>query len=129
MDRRRPDLHQIYRDYIACLNARDYDKLVTFVDQNVEHNGNRLRSRGYVQLIKDSYAKYPWLHFNIALLVVDQGQEIVSARLLLRGDQSEEEEMETDVEKENVFYQFRNGRITKVWSMLDGFEKADTPKS
>jgi predicted ester cyclase len=129
MDRRQPDLQRIYHDYIACLNAQDYDKLPSFLDADVEHNGKRLGIEGYVQLIKKSYAEYPWLHYNILLAVDDPVHQIVSARLILRGDGYDKSFEPHDVEREHVWYHFVDGKIRRVLSMLDGFETADTIKS
>ena len=36
------DLSEIYRDYIACLNAQDWPKLAWFVDDDVHYNGRRV---------------------------------------------------------------------------------------
>lgn len=38
----RDELAAVYRDYIACLNRRDWAVLGRFVDDGVRHNG-RLR--------------------------------------------------------------------------------------
>jgi predicted ester cyclase len=126
---RSPNLRKIYKDYINCLNDKDYDKLPSFLAEDVEHNGKHLGSAGYVQLIKDSYAKYPWLHYNVALLAVDETDQIVSARLILRGDNYRQSFEPHDVEREHVWYHFVDGKIRRVLSMLDGFEKADAIKS
>ena len=36
------DLSDVYRDYIACLNRKDWPKLGQFVDDDVIHNGRRV---------------------------------------------------------------------------------------
>ena len=111
-------LRAIYTDYIACLNARNYDGVSRFVNKDAVHNGRQQGVTGYTQMIKESYESYPWLHFNIVMLVVDEKEESVASRLVLKGEGS----AVWDGPRENVFYQFRDGKISEVWSMLEGFE-------
>jgi predicted ester cyclase len=39
------DLSDIYRDYIACLNEQDWQKLEQFVHDEVRYNGQQIDSR------------------------------------------------------------------------------------
>ena len=105
-------------EYVACLNARSYENISRFVADNVIHNGKELGRAGYIQLIKDSFETYPWLHFNIGLLVVDQTQQTIAARIILKGTDPDA----TDAPREHIFYKFQDGKISEAWSMLDGFD-------
>lgn len=115
-------LADIYRDYIACLNAQDWPRLVKFVDDDVHHNGRRLGLSGYREMLERDYEDIPDLRFAIALLVCDPPH--VAARLAFdvspRGNF-----LGLDINgrrvsfTENVFYAFRDGKIAEVWSVID----------
>lgn len=105
-------------DYVACLNKKAYDDISKFVDDAVIHNGRELGASGYKQLIKDSFETYRWLHFNVGLLAVDEAEQTVASRLILKGTDPEAR----DVPTEHVFYKFRNRKIVEVWSLLDDFD-------
>ena len=115
-------LADIYRDYIACLNAQDWPRLVKFVDDDVHHNGRRLGLSGYREMLERDYEDIPDLRFAIALLVCDPPH--VTARLAFdvspRGNF-----LGLDINgrrvsfTENVFYAFRDGKIAEVWSVID----------
>ena len=119
---RKDDLADIYRDYIACLNAQDWPRLVKFVDDDVHHNGRRLGLSGYREMLERDYEDIPDLQFAIALLVCDPPH--VAARLAFhvspRGNF-----LGLDINgrrvsfTENVFYAFRDGNIVEVWSIID----------
>ena len=119
---RKDDLADIYRDYIACLNAQDWPRLVKFVDDDVHHNGRRLGLSGYREMLERDYEDIPDLQFAIALLVCDPPH--VAARLAFhvspRGNF-----LGLDINgrrvsfTENVFYAFRDGKIVEVWSIID----------
>ena len=63
------DLEAIYREYIGCLNARDWDKLAQFVHEDVEHNGRPLGIEGYRDMLRDDCEQIPDLRFEVELLV------------------------------------------------------------
>ncbi len=116
------DLADIYRAYIACLNAQDWAKLGQFVHDGASHNGRRFGLSGYREMLERDFAEIPDLHFDIALLVVDPphvasqlhfdctpkgkflGLHVNGRRVAFT---------------ENVFYQFRDGKIAEVWSVVD----------
>jgi len=54
------DLAGVYRDYIACLNERDWPKLERFVADDVHYNGQRI---GHVDATpsSDTCAAIEWL--------------------------------------------------------------------
>jgi predicted ester cyclase len=115
-------LSDIYRAYIACLNQQDWPNLGQFVDENVARNGERLGLSGYRQMLETDFLEIPDLRFNIQLLVADP--PYVASRLAF--DCSPKEKfLGLDVNgkrvsfTENVFYEFRAGKIVQVWSVID----------
>ena len=116
------DLETLYRAYIACLNAQDWERLGTYVHDDALHNGRALGLAGYRAMLENDYREIPDLQFHIALLVADAGH--VAARL--RFDCTPVGEfMGLPVNgqrvqfTENVFYAFRDGKIAEVWSVID----------
>ena len=118
----RDELADIYRAYIACLNAQDWEKLGQFVHDDASHNGRRLGLSGYRQMLERDFADIPDLHFNIELLVADP--PIVASRLRFECT-PKGKFLGLDVNgrrvafSENVFYQFGDCRIAQVWSVID----------
>ncbi|AXE94909.1 ester cyclase [Paraburkholderia sp. 22099] len=117
-----PNLSEVYRGYIACLNAQDWSKLGRFVGDNVKYNGQRIGLSGYREMLERDFREIPDLRFEIQLLVCEpphiasrlhfdctpigtflglpvQGRRVAFA--------------------ENVFYQFRGEKIQEVWSVID----------
>lgn len=118
----RDDLADIYRAYIACLNAQAWDKLGQFVGDDARHNGRRLGLSGYREMLEQDFSDIPDLRFDIRLLVSDP--PIIASRLsfdctpkgkflglAVNGKQVSF--------TENVFYEFRDGKIDQVWSVID----------
>lgn len=116
------DLSDIYRAYIACLNQQDWPNLGQFVDENVSRNGQQLGLSGYRRMLETDFREIPDLHFNIQLLIADP--PYVASRLAF--DCSPKGKfLGLDVNgkrvsfAENVFYEFRAGKIVQVWSVID----------
>lgn len=115
-------LRTIYRGYISCLNAREWDRLACFVDPAVIHDGRPMGLAGYRAMLERTVEQIPDLHFNIELLVTDPRG--LAARL--RFDCTPAGEFlglsvlgRRVIFCENVFYRFRAGRIAEVWSIVD----------
>lgn len=115
-------LATLYRAYIACLNAQDWARLGDFVSEDARHNGRPFGLAGYRAMLENDFREIPDLHFNIALLVAEPPR--VAARLdfactprgtffglPINGRKV--------VFSENVFYAFRAGKISEVWSVID----------
>ena len=85
-------LADLYRDYIACLNRRDWANLGRFVQDDARHNGRPFGLAGYRAML-DREPKGLFLDLPV------NGRRVVFA--------------------ENVFYRFRNGKIEEVWSVID----------
>jgi len=116
------DLASLYRQYIACLNARDLDRLGDFVDDEVDYNGRRIGLSGYRAMLEGNYRDIPDLRFSIQLLVTDASS--VAARLNFDCTPTGRF-LDLDIGgrrvsfSENVFYQYVDGRIRSVWSVID----------
>jgi predicted ester cyclase len=115
-------LPDLYRAYIACLNARDWDRLGQFVHEEAVHNGRPLGVPGYRAMLEQDVRDIPDLRFHISLLLCDPPH--VAARLrfdctpagTFLGLPVNGRRVAFD---EHVIYRFRDGRIAEVWSILD----------
>jgi predicted ester cyclase len=116
------DLADIYRGYIACLNEQDWLKLGKFVDANVSHNGRKIGLSGYRAMLEKDFRDIPDLHFNIELLISDP--PYVASRLAFDCSPNGQF-LGLDINgkrvsfAENVFYEFWQDKIVRVWSVID----------
>lgn len=118
----RTELVEIYRNYIDCLNARDWPRLGDFVDADAHHNGMRLGVNGYRAMLEKDVSEIPDLEFRIEMLVSEP--PIVASRLAFDvAPKGRFLGLDIDGRRvrfaENVFYRFREGKIIEVWSVLD----------
>ncbi|WP_313026430.1 ester cyclase [Brucella pseudogrignonensis] len=115
-------LREVYEAYISCLNAQDWPSLKLYVAEDAQHNGQRLGVHGYRDMLIRGYQQIPDLQFKIGLLVVEP--PVVASRfdfdctpvgqflgLPINGRNIRF--------SENVFYEFSDNKISKVWSVLD----------
>lgn len=116
------ELANTYRDYIACLNRRDWPALGQFVHDEVAHNTRPLGLAGYRAMLEQDFREIPDLRFGIELLISEPPR--IAARLTFDC---------TPVGTflglavngrrvsfcENVFYDFRDRKIRQVWSVID----------
>ncbi len=116
------DLSDIYREYIECLNKRDWPKLGQFVHDDVIHNGRYCGISGYLEMLERDYEEIPDLHFNIRMLISDP--PYIASRLIF--DCTPKAiflGLNVNGRKvsfaENVFYEFREDKIHDVWSVID----------
>lgn len=118
----RDDLAAIYRSYIACLNRQDWAALGQFVHEDVTHNARPLGLAGYRAMLEQDFREIPDLRFNIALLTSDPPN--IAARLkfdcspigTFLGLAVNGKRVSFC---ENVFYEFCDGKIRQVWSVID----------
>ena len=116
------DLSDIYRGYIDCLNEQDWSNLGHFVHEDVDYNGSRIGLSGYREMLKRDFRAIPDLHFDIRLLICEPPR--VASRLhfdctptdMLFGLPVNGRKVQFT---ENVFYEFLDGRIRQVWSIID----------
>ena len=115
-------LADLYRAYIACLNRQDWPNLHRFVADDARHNGRPLGLAGYRAMLERDFEDIPDLRFDIELMVCEP--PLVASRLMF---DCRPKGLFLDlpvngkrvVFAENVFYQFRGGKIAEVWSMID----------
>ena len=118
----RDDLAATYRAYIACLNRQDWPSLGRFVHDDVVHNGRPLGLSGYRAMLERDFREIPDLRFDIALLMSDPPG--IAARLkfdctpvgMFLGLAVNGRRVSFS---ENVFYEFGDDRIQRVWSVID----------
>lgn len=118
----RADLPGVYRDYIACLNQQDWPKLERFVHADVAHNGRPFGLAGYRRMLEKDFAEIPDLRFEIRLLIAEPPH--LASRLafdctpagVFLGLPVNGRRVSFS---ENVFYEFRDGKIWRVWSVID----------
>jgi predicted ester cyclase len=115
-------LAEIYRDYIACLNRQDWGNLGLYVHEEVMHNGRAMGLVGYRRMLEQDFEAIPDLRFNIELLVSEPPhiasrlQFDCTPRAMLFGLPVNGRRVRF---AENVFYEFENTVIRKVWSVID----------
>jgi predicted ester cyclase len=112
----------IYRAYIACLNARTWGQLGDYVAADVSHNARPLGLNGYRAMLEQNCRDIPDLHFSISQMVCEGS--VIACRLWF--DCSPVGDFLGLPVKgrrvcfaEHVFYEWRGGRIANVWSVLD----------
>ncbi|SFB03074.1 conserved hypothetical protein, steroid delta-isomerase-related [Rhizobium sp. NFR07] len=112
----------LYAGYIDCLNAKDLDRLGDFVGEDVHYNGKRIGLSGYRAMLENDHREIPDLHFDVRSVVADRST--VASRIQFdvtpRGEFFGLPINGRRVSfSENVFYEFDNGRIARVWSVID----------
>ena len=116
------DLANLYHAYIACLNRQDWPTLGQFVHDDVAHNERPLGLAGYCAMLEQDFREIPDLRFNIERLISDPPS--IAARLkfdcapvgTFLGLAVNGRRVSFC---ENVFYEFREGKIQRVWSVID----------
>ena len=116
------DLAGLYRAYIACLNRQDWGQLGDFVDGAVTHNGRWLGLAGYRRMLEQNFDDIPDLQFKIDMLLCDGDR--VAARLAFDcTPKGQFLGLAIDGRRvtfaENVFYELREDKIARVWSVID----------
>lgn len=111
-----------YRNYIDCLNRRDWDGLRSVVAENVSYNDKTIGFAGYRDMLIGNYRDIPDLKYEVDMLLVDGAH--VASRLWFNCTPTGSF-MGLAVNgrhvtfSENVFYRFDDGRIDAVWSVVD----------
>ena len=116
------ELADLYRAYLACLNARDWDALDRHVHPEVTHNARPLGLAGYRRMLEQDVAAIPDLHFDLRLLICEPPH--IAA--MLHFDCTPRGElfgMAVNGRRvrfgENVFYEYRDGLILNEHSVID----------
>jgi predicted ester cyclase len=116
------ELEATYRAYIAALNDRRFGELDGYVHDRITYNDEPMTRQQYQDLLARDVRAIPDLEYQIQTLVVQGGQ--VACRLWF--DCRPEREflgLEPTGARvafaEHVFYEFEDGRITRVRSLID----------
>ncbi len=101
---------------------RDWSRLGDFVEADVRHNDRPFGLAGYRAMLEKDFARIPDLRYEVELLVADV--HCVGSRLRFHcSPQGEFLGLPVNgrrvVFSENVFYEFRDGKIARVWSVID----------
>lgn len=115
-------LSDTYRAYIDCLNRQDWPLLGQLLDEKVHYNGEHVGLSGYRAMLERDFRAIPDLRFVIEQLIADPPH--IAARLCF--DCTPVGELfglavngRRVVFSENVFYEFKDGKICAVWSVID----------
>jgi predicted ester cyclase len=116
------NLIRIYAGYIDCLNSREIGRLGEFVGEDVFYNGARLGLAGYKAMLENDFREIPDLWFSVQILIADE--TTVASRINFdvtpRGEFFGLQINGRRVSfSENVFYEFEEARIVRVWSVID----------
>jgi predicted ester cyclase len=119
-----PGLESVYRAYLAALNERRFDDLREFVHDELTYNGTPMTRADYRDLLAADAEAIPDLFYD-ARIVVASGDR-VACRLLFEctprrpflGFVPNGERLTF---AEHVFYDFVDGRIAAVTSLIDRF--------
>src|SRR5689334_18026675 len=64
-------LHNIYLDYVKCLNRQAWGELMNFVSDRVCYNDQEIGLAGYRTMLEQNFRDIPDLCFKVELLVVN----------------------------------------------------------
>lgn len=116
------DLLAIYRDYLQCLNERQWPRLGKFVADQLSYNGQRMTLRDYRAMLEADVDAIPDLQFHPEVLLANEN--VVACRLFFQCNPQRAflgfEPTGGQVSfPEHVFYRFDDRRIVEVWSVID----------
>ena len=112
------DLRTTWLTYAKSLPSPSFAKdLPKYVRPDVIHNGKAIGLDGYVDAISQVLEDFPEGADQIPTVLVDEEHQMVGARVLLRPSK-EAAARGVPPMMEHVFYQFLDGKIKQVWSMI-----------
>ncbi|KAI1384412.1 SnoaL-domain-containing protein [Hypoxylon trugodes] len=118
-------LEDTYRTYIRCINAQTMETdLRNFCHSQVVHNTKTLTEEGYRLLIQEAFTAIPDITFDLHTVIADEEAQRVAARIeftgkpvgMLMGAKPNGRAVNFC---EHVTYQFMDGKIARVWSIVD----------
>ncbi|KAI6087482.1 SnoaL-domain-containing protein [Hypoxylon rubiginosum] len=121
------ELEDTYRAYIGCINAQTMGtELPRFCHAWVVHNTQTLALDRYRLLMEDAFAAIPDLVFGLHTVVTDEVAQRVAARIEFSGTPVGPHTLagvkpngRSVSFAEHVTYSFVDGKIARVWSIVD----------
>ncbi|KAI4868994.1 SnoaL-domain-containing protein [Hypoxylon rubiginosum] len=125
------ELEDTYRAYIGCINAQSMEtELHRFCHAQVVHNTRALTADGYRLLIREAFAAIPDIVFRLGAVVADDEAQRVAARIEFAGTPQGPSTLAGVKPNDNggrvvvhfaehVTYRFVDGKIARVWSIVD----------
>jgi predicted ester cyclase len=115
-------LEQKYLAYIAAINKRPFTGVGDYIHPTVTLNEDSMPLANFEKLLSDDIDAAPDLHWELAMLLVDDGNERVGCRIEFRCTPTSGEFMGRKVKgtvkcMEHMFYQYRDGKIATVYWM------------
>jgi predicted ester cyclase len=119
---RHGELLAVYRDYLQCLNERQWPRLGEFVADELSYNGQRMTLADYRAMLEADVDAIPDLKYDPKVLLADDN--VVACRLFFQCNPRHTflgfEPKGGQVSfPEHVFYRFDDRRIVEVWSVID----------
>ena len=116
------NLATVYRRYLQCLNERRWNDLDEFVRENLTYNSRPMNLVDYRAARQAEAQAIPDLRFTADLVVTNA--DTVAARLFFRCTPQRPflgfQPTGTQISfAEHVFYEFRDQKIERVWSLID----------
>jgi predicted ester cyclase len=119
-----PALETVYRAYLAVLNERRLDDLAGYVHDELTYNGEPMTRARYRDLLAADLEAIPDLFYD-ARLIVASGERVACRLVFECTPRAEFLGFTPNGERltfaEHVFYDFRDGRIAAVTSMIDRY--------
>ncbi|KAI1760667.1 SnoaL-domain-containing protein [Hypoxylon sp. FL1150] len=121
------ELEDTYRAYIGCINAQTMGTdLQRFCHAQVVHNTKALTREEYRLLIEEAFAAIPDIVFALHTVVADEAAQRVAARIEFSGTPRGPHSLAGAKPNgrsvsfaEHVTYSFVDGKIARVWSIVD----------
>ncbi|KAK2593432.1 hypothetical protein QQS21_008849 [Conoideocrella luteorostrata] len=116
---------EFYKEYINTINALTMDKHFSkFCHPVVTHNDHNYSTDEYREMIESSFEDISGLFFTIKELFVDGESQLIAAVLGFTGTPVKPfrgiHPTGKDVRfSEHAFYELKEGKIARVWSVLD----------
>ena len=118
----RDEIIKAYEGYLACLNAQDWTNLHRYVADQVTYNGHLVGLDGYNTMLVGDFEAIPDLSFNLTRFSCDP--PLIACSLAfdctpvgqLFGMPVNGKRVRFT---ENVFYEFSDGKVVNVWSLID----------
>ncbi|KAI1432417.1 hypothetical protein GGR50DRAFT_595408 [Xylaria sp. CBS 124048] len=113
----REEIENTYRRYIAQINARHLDSAlsVDFWHSNIVHNGKQVTLDDFRDALERFFSDITNLNSDLRVIIVDEEKQRAHVHIKASGRINGH----FVSIKDNITYQFFNGRIMRAWQFLD----------